>query len=187
MIEIPTDRIMGISNLQDADENLVIDSKSLSRMVPSAVAVDEEGQTLINYSAVTPLLIEGFKEQQLAIEELRALVMNQVQMISQLQQQINKNTIGSSDPSVINRRVSLEAYPNPSTEQAFVKYEISGELGEAFLKVYSMDGKVMSTRPLKQASGSESFSVKNLANGSYIYALIVDNQILERKIVAVQK
>ena len=34
MIEIPTDRIMGISSLQDADENLVIDSKSLSHMVP---------------------------------------------------------------------------------------------------------------------------------------------------------
>jgi len=46
-------------------------AQGLEKIMPNAVQTNENGVKFVNYSAVTPLLVEGLKEQQKRIEDLQ--------------------------------------------------------------------------------------------------------------------
>lgn len=56
------------------DKKLGLSSEDLEAVLPEAIRHDPEGMVYINYSAVIPVLVEAFKEQQARIEQLEAVL-----------------------------------------------------------------------------------------------------------------
>lgn len=62
--------------LKDLEKDKVIGmyAEELEEVLPEAVRHDAEGNMAINYSAIVPVLIEAFKEQQARIEQLESIL-----------------------------------------------------------------------------------------------------------------
>lgn len=79
----------------------------------------------------------------------------------------------------------LEApYPNPSSQKAFVKYELPGAHFTGELRVYSLIGQEVKIVPLDQAFGEVEIPTQELKSGIYFIYLVVDGQKLtSRKMI----
>ena len=62
--------------LEDFEKGKTIgmDAEELETVLPEAVRHDPEGRMGINYSAIVPVLVEAFKEQQSRIEQLESIL-----------------------------------------------------------------------------------------------------------------
>lgn len=64
----------GILEDFEKGKTLGMDAEELETVLPEAVRHDPEGRMGINYSAIVPVLIEAFKEQQARIDELEGIL-----------------------------------------------------------------------------------------------------------------
>ena len=62
--------------LKDLEKDKVVGmyAEELEEVLPEAVRHDAEGNMAVNYSAIVPVLIEAFKEQQARIEQLESIL-----------------------------------------------------------------------------------------------------------------
>ena len=58
------------------DKSLGLSAEDLEFVLPEAIRHDPEGMVYINYSAIIPVLVEAFKEQQARIEQLESILRN---------------------------------------------------------------------------------------------------------------
>lgn len=80
---------------------------------------------------------------------------------------------GSSVHSIQTVTVFLTASPNPATDMITVA---GTEMNDALINIYSMEGKIVKSITNKGVLSTFTFSVAELASGSYIIELISDNK-----------
>ena len=71
---IAPEAVEGMMEDLKIDKALGLSVDDLEEVLPEAVRHDPEGMVYINYSAVIPVLVEAFKEQQARIEQLEAIL-----------------------------------------------------------------------------------------------------------------
>ena len=71
---IAPEAVEGMMEDLKIDKALGLSVDDLEEVLPEAVRHDPEGMVYINYSAVVPVLVEAFKEQQARIEQLEAIL-----------------------------------------------------------------------------------------------------------------
>jgi len=79
----------------------------------------------------------------------------------------------------------LEApYPNPASQQAFVKYELPSAYFNGELRIYSLIGQQVKVVSLDQSFGEVTIPTRELKSGIYFVYLVVDGQKLtSRKMI----
>jgi hypothetical protein len=99
-LEPITDASNKLNTLRTVTGRYITDEETISRafliaqdvqaVLPEAVDAqeDEEGTLGLRYTDLIPLLVAGFKEQQIAIQELKDIVNNQVEQIKALETQL---------------------------------------------------------------------------------------------------
>lgn len=70
----------------------------------------------------------------------------------------------------INRFASFDFYPNPATEQIFLKYELEEE-EKGSIEVYDLNGRLRNQFVLHQTKGTHTQNVSHLPSGQYIIVL----------------
>lgn len=71
---IAPEAIEGLMKDIAIDKSLGLSAEDLESVLPEAIRHDPEGMVYINYSAIVPVLVEAFKEQQAKIEQLETLL-----------------------------------------------------------------------------------------------------------------
>ena len=71
---IAPEAVEGMLKDLEIDKSLGLSAEDLEAVLPEAIRHDPEGKVYINYSAVIPVLVEAFKEQQVRIELLEAIL-----------------------------------------------------------------------------------------------------------------
>jgi len=79
-LENPIEKIKAISGIKftwkntelSADEQVGVLAQEVEQVLPQAVSTNDEGNKMISYASLIPLLIEAVKEQQKTIEALKA-------------------------------------------------------------------------------------------------------------------
>jgi hypothetical protein len=151
----------------------------------------------VNYISLIPLLISGMQEQQKQIEvqsktnsELKVLVEKQQQQINNL---LLKST-GVTGINPVSNNVSSfdfsmdQNIPNPFSGETVIKYSLPQSVNKAFLAIYDLSGKQISTFPINdKASTSVTITSEKLAAGIYIYSIIADGKILDSKRMVVSE
>jgi hypothetical protein len=72
------------SQKEKAEESIGFLAQNLEETFPEAVQTDEKGDKYVNYSAIVPVLVQGFNEQQALIEKQQTQITNQEKTIKQL-------------------------------------------------------------------------------------------------------
>ena len=88
----------------------------------------------------------------------------------------DRTTIDSGGFGVYNK---LSIYPNPSDHLLNIKY--SGELNQASLRIYNIQGAVMMNQKLN--SNHTTLDISDLSPGVYYLALNTGNKMIYNKIV----
>jgi len=126
-----------------------------------------------------PVLLEAFKTQQKQLNDQKQLIENLFEK--------QGNIAGFHQISSLDAGYSMEQnIPNPYTHETLIRYTLPEEIRAAYLAIYDLSGKQVTTFEIKE-KGSSSISItsEKLAAGIYIYSIIADGKIMESKRMAV--
>lgn len=140
--------------------------------------VDYKG---LNYMAFIALLTKGLQEELLQIETQQAKLERQEEIINDLTQKIS-GTTGVHDLSTEANFQMSQNVPNPFTHETIVNYKIPVTVENAYMAVYDLTGKQITTIGIEQkGSASITITTEKLVAGIYIYSIVADGKVLDSK------
>ena len=149
----------------------------MEAIVPEVVTKDDKGYLGINYPDLIPLLIEAIKEQNKKIEALESKVAAAAS--PQMPQNINSDIRTSS-------RLYNNA-PNPFNNNTIIKYNLleNNMDGECSISIYNQQGILMTKQVIDKINGDGQVEIKGdaLKDGVYFYALVVNNKVVDNKMM----
>ena len=81
---------------------------------------------------------------------------------------------------------TLNAYPNPATDNLTISYAIEGNNNNARMDVYDVLGQKVTSHALNSNKGQVNLNVDNLNAGVYFYSIKVDNKAIRTERVIVK-
>ncbi len=147
-------------------------AQDVIKVLPEAVAYDELTDAYsINYSSITPVIVEAIKEQQSQIEILQT-------EIEKLQN--NDPKLKSTAENGLNTASQLfQNQPNPFSENTYITYYLPDEVNKATIYIYDLQGRQIKGIDLSErGDGSTVIHGSELNAGTYHYTLIVDGQVV---------
>lgn len=180
-----------LNKITEEDKNLNhigLLAQEVERVAPEVVRTSINGTKAIAYTELIALLIEGMKEQQAQIEELRKEVEatrenNETPIIKQSTPSSNNNTPVINSNSLENQPTALyQNAPNPFSQSTRITYYIPNEVNQALLCIYDMQGKQLRQIALSvRGEGSVTVHGSELTAGIYLYALLADGKEVDVK------
>ena len=163
----------------------------------------------MNYDGFIPILTEAVKEQQQQIEskdkkitELQNELDDLTKTVNQIKNDINTicdkgcdglNNSGNNPSEIKDVPTYLKTawlgqnFPNPHSGRTTIKYFIPTTAKSAELRVVDLQGKLISKHTLDTSAGFIELEDANLANGLYLYSLVVDHIQIDSKRMAIEK
>jgi hypothetical protein len=164
----------------------------------------------VDYEKIIPLLVGGYKGQQLEIDSLlkndrlqdsvnryvQAQNANLQSQLDALTDRINACCSGrqaqaDAHPDAVSINIELkdgqsivleQNVPNPFAEQTTISYYLPDNTGKAQLLFYNAQGKLIQSAELVQkGKGQLNVFAGDLSSGMYTYTLVVDGKIIESK------
>lgn len=154
-------------------------AQEIEKVLPEAVRMEPDGTLSVSYDEIIALLIEALKEQQGQIDELK----------SSSKKNANLNNTGETGINNENEKSILETEavlyqntPNPFTETTKIKYFIPKEAINSTINIYTLNGNPVKTITISGVGyGSVDLLSSELQAGMYVYALIVNNNLIDTK------
>lgn len=153
-----------ISSFGPIDDNKVqygFLAQEVEEVIPNAVATDENGNKLINYTAIIPLLVQS-------IQELKGIVNEQQITIDRLSSRMVEANI------LDNSNIIKSCYPNPTTDQISFEYIISQNVNNVNIIIHNLWGDIEKTILCSNYSSSITEDLSDLRDGIYTATLVVD-------------
>ncbi|MBL7712065.1 MAG: tail fiber domain-containing protein, partial [Chitinophagaceae bacterium] len=132
---------------------------------------------VVNYVELIPILIQGMKEQQEAINTLKA--------------QIARLEAGNTKPEAAGNSMNIELsevptlgqnIPNPFDHQTSIPFSIPARAQKASIRFNGPNGNLIRSIDISErGKGQLSVSAADLSAGAYTYSLVVDNRIIDTK------
>jgi len=156
------------------------------------VAADDNGNVettykALNYTALVPILVQGAKEQQAEIEELKkenAEIRAELEDLKKLVYQL----AGKEDGTLNSQTATLEAatlaqnQPNPFSENTTIRYNIPQDTQQAELRITNRAGKLVKAIAIAaKGPGQTVLEAGSLHAGQYFYTLVLDGKVSKTK------
>lgn len=136
----------------------------------------------VNYISLIPVLIAGIQEQQALIGSQQKQIDEQKQLIEELMQK-SGSTTGITNNNMVETGFQMsQNEPNPFTHETVVKYTLPQTVSNAFMAVYDLTGKQITTFPITdKGSSSVTITSEKLTAGIYIYSIVADGKVVDSK------
>lgn len=170
---VAPEAVAGLMRDLAIDKSLGLSVVDLETVLPEAIRHDPEGAVYINYSAVIPVLVEAFKEQQRTIETL--------------QKEITDLKAGDKGVSGIENRESsgnilYQNVPNPTNSSATIECYLDTYTSKATIAIYDLNGSQIKEYPLHhQGKNLVVIGAGEFKPGIYLYSLLVDGKLIDTK------
>lgn len=155
-------------------------AKEVEEAFPELVEVDEDGNQYVNYIELIPVLVNAINEisQQLPVE-VRSMSVNGNSSASRSG---NRTTQRHTDVGLDDDAVLYQNTPNPFSENTEIEYYVPSDATSAEIYVFSLNGLLLQTYPVSNfGHGTVIVSGSSLDAGMYVYALVVNGQIVDSK------
>ena len=120
-------------------------------------------------SAIVYMLVNAVKELKAQNDLLR-------QEMTVLRQALGKHVPTETDARL------YQNFPNPFGNATVIQFYIPDQVSSAELKIYAVNGQeVWSQRILQRGEGSVEIAKQTLAEGSYVYNLVIDGAVVDNK------
>jgi len=162
-------------------------AQELEKVVPEAVATDENGYKSVNYDMIIPILVQNAKEQSDEIKNLQNQLDELKETVKALAGanatgSVKGNSAQAVELSDKNAIVLDQNVPNPFAESTVVKYNIPNDFSKAQIIFTTTDGKIIKTVEIKEkGKGTLNVFSSDLSSGMYSYSLIVDGKVIDTK------
>jgi hypothetical protein len=161
-------------------------AQELEKVVPEAVATDENGYKSVNYDMIIPILVQNAKEQAAEIKDLQQQLDELKEVVKSLASNHAAGTNGTGAQSVTlsdkNAVILNQNVPNPFAESTVVNYMIGQDFVKAQIIFTTSDGKVIKSVEIREkGAGTLNVFSDDLSNGLYSYSLIVDGKVIDTK------
>lgn len=152
--------------------------------IPEVVRYETETDLYtIDYAAIVPFLTKAIQEQQALIEELQEKV---------LTLEIQNATIGTTPTNApkgtniaystnVAAHILYQNSPNPFNSRTQIRYSIAPKANRAQICIYNMSGQQLKCIPIANGEGSIWIEGSDLQQGVYLYALLVDGNLVDMK------
>jgi len=175
-MRLPKEQQIGLiaQELEEVFPDLVSNVKGSSiKNDKGEVVASTVDHKAVNYIGLIPVLIAGLQEQQKQINA-------QQELINSLQK--NSGTTGINDLNVEAGFQMSQNEPNPFTHETVVKYNMPKTVSNAFMAVYDLTGKQITTFPINEkGSSSVTITSEKLTAGIYIYSIVADGKVIDSK------
>lgn len=185
----------------------IVESVHIPEKVDSTGYIDGTSVDLlgVKYTALIPILVAGFQEQQQKLETQESLITQLQELLNQQQEQINQLQESISNCCTQNKNTSLnnnhnnndleeresqgvilyQNVPNPFSQGTQIEFELSQA---ATIKIEISDARGMKITTLLQETLDEGFhsyrwDAHDVAPGIYFYSLFVNGKILSKKMI----
>jgi hypothetical protein len=144
---------------------------------------DVDNTKMMDYIQIIPLLVAGIQEQQKKIDQLET-------SIAIMMTKYNPSISNEDMSDLIDMSKLLNNIPNPFTNSTVIPYVLGSNLISAEIKIWDYTGKQIKgySLDLTQNRGFVNLNSVDLpSSGVYVYALIVNGQIIDAKNLSFQK
>ncbi|HTN16196.1 MAG TPA: tail fiber domain-containing protein, partial [Chitinophagaceae bacterium] len=137
--------------------------------------MSKETLKVVNYVELIPILIQGMKEQQAAIDALK--------------EQLAKLETGKAASDATNAALSDknaatlgQNIPNPFDHMTSIPFSIPATAQKASIRFNALNGNLIRTMDISErGKGQVTVNAGELSAGMYTYTLVVDNQVIDTK------
>lgn len=155
-------------------------SQEVEQSLPE-IKITDDGKDgkLMDYDQIIPLLVAGLQEQQKSIRGLEG----QVARLMATNQSNSSNTGGENNNSM-DLCLLFACSPNPFNTTTQLSYYLNSTANHAEIRVYDTQGIERKVFNLDSYQGNSYVNLEGSdlpTSGTYIYALFVDNQIIDAK------
>lgn len=151
-------------------------AQELEQVIPEVVETDNNGWKSVNYQDLIPVLCEAIKEQNDMINELNAKV-NKLESVVESLNNNAKNEKGIEATLYQNT-------PKPFNNTTSISYEIISSFTSAKIVVYDFFGAEKVSHDIySTGSGTIVIESNSLESGTYHYILLVDEFVVDSKIM----
>lgn len=140
----------------------------------------------VNYNVLIPILTAGMQEQQKLIEAKDAKINELEGRIAKLEEMANSNN-GTNVGNVEPKGILFQNNPNPFNGSTDIRYSIPQEYTRATVMIFDMNGRKIKAISLQGAEGLLTVTADEMAEGMYLYSLVVDGQAVATKRMVVNK
>lgn len=174
------------SNFKEQNHhNYGLIAQEVLEIFPDIVEYDTISQQYgIRYMELIPILIVALQRQQQEIETLKEHIgrstESKYQPLRTATDISTPNDIASYTPKL------WEAVPNPFSDQTSIAYYVPSEVTDAYIALLNLQGEMLESYPCTERGYKANVLISSdgLANGLYLYALIVDGvEVTMRKLV----
>lgn len=138
------------------------------------VPKNENENYSLSYDKFVVPLVKAVQEQQAMIDEQR-------KEIEALKKQVGQSTGLNGTAAGLEGFAMDQNQPNPFTLETVVNYQLPKEIKSAYMGIYDLSGKQLSSLPLEVNGSSITLSAQNLSAGIYIYTIVADGKALDSK------
>lgn len=148
-------------------------AQELQQLYPNLVKESQDGYLTINYIEIIPLLIRSVQELKAEINTLQA-------GNAPVYKAQGRTTDATKLDAVVTTLYQNE--PNPFSERTVIRVDVAEGVTTADLYIYNMNGEQITEYPITER-GATSVTIDGgiLNAGMYLYALIVDGQVIDTK------
>ena len=171
--EVAPEAIEGLMKDLEVERVLGLNANEIEAVLPEAVRHDPQGAVCINYQALIPVLIEGFKEQQHTIESLQ----NQ---IAELKSEY-RGTFGIGEQE-LSGNVLYQNVPNPTNSSTSIDCYLDSHVSKAVIAVYDLNGLQLKEYPVyHKGKNTITIEANEFKPGIYMYSLLVEGKLIDTK------
>ena len=148
-------------------------AQELQQLYPNLVKESQDGYLTINYIEIIPLLIRSVQELKAEINTLQA-------GNAPVYKAQGRTTDATKLDAVVTTLYQND--PNPFTESTVIRVDVAEGVTTANLYIYNMNGEQITEYSIiERGATSVTIDGGSLNAGMYLYALIVDGQVIDTK------
>lgn len=163
-------------------------AQQVKEVMKEIVIEAEDGAIGMYYSDIIPVLVKAIQEQQAEINTQKESLTNLNSRIEKLEQLLNTSgSANTENNSTISVSLTNQAWleqnsPNPFTERTNIRYFVPAEAKDASIVIYNIKGEKIRQLTIEQRGGGElPIEGGSLAAGTYLYQLLINDEIADIK------
>lgn len=183
-----------LKTAEENKENVGFIAQEVEKVVPELVKELHNGLKAINYSNLVSLLTEAIKEQQMQLESQKTEISNLKVQLETIEGDIKNCCQTLANTTAIRIEESEKTSylnqnrPNPFNQNTIIEYYISESNFPASINVYDINGHLIrSFNNLKGGKSAIEISSKSFLPGTYVYSLVVGENVIDTKLMMVTK
>ena len=151
-------------------------AQEVEQVLPDAVKTDENGNKLINYTAIIPVLVQS-------VQELQGIISQQNSVIENLSSRLENSPSAKIEKS----DYIVSCTPNPTHGETTFTYSISQFASSAKIIISDLMGTQAMSINCDITNSSSNANLSSLRSGVYIATLVVDNNVKDSKQIVVSQ